>query len=64
MSIGARDDNFLVEEVVVVVVVAVEVESEFRVSQRPEGPASQERLHAACKNAVPLAGRQREAIPE
>ena len=62
MSIGARDDNFLVE--VVVVVVAVEVESEFRVSQRPEGPASQERLHAACKNAVPLAGRQREAIPE
>lgn len=53
MSVGARDDNGLV-------VVVVEV-SEQRAA---EGLASQERLRAACKNAVTLAGSGKRSLSE
>lgn len=58
MSVGARDDYGLVMVVVEVVV------SELRVSQRPEGLASQERLRAACKNAVTLAGSGKRSLSD
>lgn len=54
MSVGARDDNGSV------VVVVVEV-SEQRAA---EGLASQERLRAACKNAVTLAGSGKRSLSE
>lgn len=54
MSVGARDNNGLV------VVVVVEV-SEQRAA---EGLASQERLRAACKNAVTLAGSGKRSLSD